>query len=145
MKLLTWLQNNFTIWILALISIFYSLLRFPSLFEPYWYGDEGVYQAVGMLLNSGASLYSGAWDNKPPLFLAFYALFNSDQFVIRTISLFAGLFSVWLIFFISKKLFNENKLAIALTTFLFSFGLGSIIIEGNIANTENLIILPILL
>ncbi len=144
MKPLLWLRNNFTIWFLVIVSIFYSLLRFPSLFEPYWYGDEGVYQAVGMLLKSGESLYSGAWDNKPPLFLAFYSLFNSDQFILRTISLIFGLLSIWLIFFISKKLFKENNLATGLTTFLFAFGFGSMIIEGNIANTENFIIFPIL-
>jgi len=144
MKPASWLRNNFTTWFLAFASIFYVLLRFPSIFEPYWYGDEGVYQAVGMLLKSGASLYSGAWDNKPPLLLAFYSLFNSDQFMLRTISLVFGLLSVWLFYFISKKLFKENKLAISLATVLFAFGFGSMIIEGNIANTENLIILPIL-
>ena len=144
MKPFEWIQKNFTTWFLALISIFFVLLRFPSLFEPYWYGDEGIYQAVGMLLNSGASLYSGAWDNKPPLLLVFYGLFHSDQFVIRSISLFVGLISVWVIFFLAKKLFKENKLAIAATTIFYAFAFGSILIEGNIANTENLIILPIL-
>jgi len=42
--------------ILILISIF-ILLRLPSLVEPYWYGDEGIYQVIGKALNSGRVLY----------------------------------------------------------------------------------------
>lgn len=144
MKAFEWLQKNFSIWFLFITSIFFILLRFPSLFEPNWYGDEGIYQADGMLIRAGASLYSGAWDNKPPLLLVFYALFNSDQFIIRTVSLFFGLFSVWLIFFIAKKLFSENIIAISISTIIFTILFGTNLIEGNIANTENLIIFPIL-
>lgn len=139
------LRKHFSVWFLAITSTIFVILRFPSLFEPYWYADEGIYQAVGMLINDGASLYSGAWDNKPPLFLVFYALFNSDQFVIRTVSLIVGLISVWLIYFISSKLFEKNKLAIAVSALSFTFLFGTRIIEGNIANTENIIILPILI
>lgn len=145
MKLAQRFEKNFSVWFLTLTSFLFVILRFPSLFEPYWYADEGIYQAVGMLINDGAQLYTGAWDNKPPLLLIFYALFNSDQFVIRTISLIFGLMSVWLIYFIASKLFEKNKIAIAASTLSFAFLFGTRIIEGNIANTENLIILPILL
>ena len=63
MKTIEKLEKNFSFWFLVFASLLFFILRWPSLFEPYWYGDEGIYHAVGMLINSGESLYSGAWDN----------------------------------------------------------------------------------
>ena len=51
---------------LILILFFTLLLRVPSLLEPFWHGDEGVYMAVGQALLKDLSLYTGAFDNKPP-------------------------------------------------------------------------------
>lgn len=144
MKLIKRLEKNYSFWFLIIISVIFFLLRLPSLFEPYWYGDEGVYQAVGMLINSGQSLYSGAWDNKPPLFLTFYAIFNSDQYVIRSISLIFGLVSTWIFYLLSTKLFPSKKYISYITTSAFVFIFGTRIIEGNIANAENFLLLPIL-
>lgn len=144
MKLLTRLEKSFSFWFLLIISVVFFLLRLPSLFEPYWYGDEGIYQAVGMLIRSGESLYSGAWDNKPPLLLLFYALFNSDQFIIRGISLIFGLISIWFFYFLAKKLFPVSKSAVIIPTIIYVLVFGTRLIEGNIANSENFMILPIL-
>jgi len=41
--------------------------RYPSLFEPRWYGDEGIFASVAENVRHGHMLYSGAWDNKPPV------------------------------------------------------------------------------
>ena len=71
MKLLARLEKSHSFWFLLIISSLFFLLRLPSLFEPYWYGDEGIYQAVAMLVNNGAHLYSGAWENKPPLLISY--------------------------------------------------------------------------
>ncbi|MEK9176526.1 MAG: glycosyltransferase family 39 protein [Patescibacteria group bacterium] len=144
MKLIAHLEKSKSIWFLLFISFAFFLLRWPSLFEPYWYGDEGIYQAVGLLIRSGAPLYSGAWDNKPPLLYLLYALFNSDQFLIRFVSLIFGIVSIWVFYLLAKRLFhNSNKIAIATTT-IYSFGFGTRMVEGNIANAENFMILPIL-
>lgn len=139
------LEKNSSFWILLIVSFLFFLFRWPSLFEPYWYGDEGVYQAVGMLINNGASLYSGAWENKPPLLLLIYAFFNSDQFLIKTASLISGLISVWFFYFIAKKLFPKSQKGVILSTFIFTFLFGTNILEGNIANAENFMLLPIMI
>ena len=49
------------------------LLHYPSLFEPRWYGDEGIFASVAESLRHGRMLYSGSWDNKPPLIYFTYA------------------------------------------------------------------------
>lgn len=145
MKLVKKLERDFSFWFLLASSVAFFLLRLPSLFEPYWYGDEGIYQALGILINSGESLYSGAWDNKPPYLYALYAIFNSDQFLIRSLSLLFGIVSVWLIYLIAGKLFPNNKYASIIPTIIFVFAFGTRLIEGNIANAENFMILPILI
>jgi len=144
MKTLSRLEKSFSFWFILLTSFFFFLLRWPSLFEPYWYGDEGVYQAVGMLINNGQSLYSGAWENKPPLLLIIYAFFNSDQFLIRTASLISGLISIWFFYLTARRIFPKSKNAVMIATFVYTFLFGINLIEGNIANAENFMMLPIL-
>lgn len=144
MKILNRLEKSFPFWFLLLTSFFFFLLRWPSLFEPYWYGDEGVYQAVGMLINSGAPLYSGAWENKPPLLLVIYAILNSDQFLVKIASLIFGLISVWFFYLTVRRLFPKSKNAVMIATFVYTFLFGINLIEGNIANAENFMMLPIL-
>ncbi|TXH54008.1 MAG: hypothetical protein E6Q89_08660 [Bacteroidia bacterium] len=143
MKLFKSLEKSFSFWFLLVTSFLFFILRWPSLFEPYWYGDEGIYQAVGMLINSGEQLYIGAWDNKPPLLYVLYAIFGSDQFALRTLSLIFGLVSIWIFYFLAKKLFPKNKWAAVASTLFYAFFFGSRIIEGNIANAENFMLLPI--
>ena len=145
MKILARLEKNYIFWFLFAISIIFILLRLPSLFEPNWYGDEGIYQAIGTLLNNGEKLYIGAWDNKPPLLFILYAFLNSDQFLIRLTSLIFGLFSILIFYFISAKLFINNKIASIISTSIYAILFGTIIFEGNIANAENFMLLPILL
>ncbi len=145
MRFITSLEKSKNFWFLILISIVFFLLRLPSLYEPYWYGDEGVYQAVGILINNGERLYSGAWENKPPFLPALYAIFNSDQFLLRGVSLISGLMSVWFFFLTSKALFPLSKYAPIFATSAFAPIFGTRLIEGNIANAENFMILPITL
>src|SRR3990167_94421 len=116
MKLIKRLEKSASFWFFLTISVVFFFLRWPSLYEPYWYGDEGIYQAVGMLINSGAPLYSGAWDNKPPLLYVLYAVFASDQFLIRIVSLFFGLASVWMFYLTAKKLFAKSTISVLVST-----------------------------
>lgn len=135
-------------WFLIIISFVFFLLRLPSLFEPNWYGDEGIYQAIGMAINNGSLLYKDIWDNKPPLLYILYALFQSDQFTVRFVSLIFGLLSIIAFFFLSKKLFSKSVGSIKihiLTTSIFALLFALPILEGNIANAENFMLLPILL
>lgn len=127
---------------LFLFVLLFILLRIPSLVEPDWYGDEGIYQVVGMALRQGRLLYAGIWDNKPPLLYLFYAIFNGDLFWLKLSSLIFGALSVVLFFFISKRLFTK-KSAVYLATGFYALLFGLPFIEGNIANAENFMHLPI--
>lgn len=132
-------------WFLLIISFVFFLLRLPSLFEPYWYGDEGIYQVIGMALNKGRLLYAEIWDNKPPLLYILYALFSSDQFTLRLVSLIFGLFSVIAFFFLAKLLFSSHQKTVFFATALFAILFATPFLEGNIANAENFMLLPIIL
>lgn len=128
--------------VLVPVTIF-ILLRFPSLFEPYWYGDEGIYQIIGVLLSKGKMLYSEAWDNKPPLLYIIYALSQGSQFVARLFSLIFGALTVVVFYHLATRLFTSRSV-IAITSIIFAVIFGSPFLEGNIANAENFMLLPIL-
>ncbi len=136
MKLLSIYEKSKNIWFLIFTSFIFFLLRLPSLIEPYWYGDEGIYQALGLGINNGRILYQGIFDNKPPFLYLLYAIFNSDQFLLRSVSLIFGLISIYIFFILAKKVFQSQK-PIFLSTFLFAILFGLPLIEGNIANAEN--------
>lgn len=142
MKILSGLQKSKDFWVILISSVLFFFLRLPSLFEPYWYGDEGIYQVIGLALRNGRGLYTQIWDNKPPLLYYLYGLFSGDQSAIRLVSLIFGLLSVILFFFLSKRILKERK-KYFLATFLYSFLFGLPLIEGNIANAENFMLFPI--
>ena len=134
MKLFARLQSSKDFWFLLIISVVFFLLRFPSLFEPYWYGDEGIYQVIGMVLRSGGLLYADIYDNKPPLLYVLYGIFNGDQFATRVVSLITGLLTVWVFFALAKKLFKrlgkeKERNITYVTTGLFALFFGLPLIE----------------
>ncbi len=143
MKLLEKMEQSSGFWFLLISSFFFFILRLPSLFEPYWYGDEGIYQVLGIAIGNGDLLYRDIWDNKPPLLYLIYALFNSDQPNIRFFSLIFGVASMIIFYFLAKNLFQNKKLIFWITG-LFGFLFATPFIEGNIANAENFMLLPII-
>jgi hypothetical protein len=140
---LTRLEKNKDFWFLSLLTFLFFLLRLPSLFEPYWYGDEGIYQTIGLALNQDRLLYGEVWDNKTPLLYYLYAALQSNQFTVRLVSLLFGVASVITFFFLAKELFTRPR-QVFVTTSLFAVLLGLPLLEGNIANAENFILLPLL-
>ena len=72
MKLVRQSSTQAARWLIFLLLLF-TLLRIPSLFEPSWYGDEGIYQVIGTGIHQGRLLYSGIWDNKPPFLFFIYS------------------------------------------------------------------------
>lgn len=141
MKILARLEKSIGCWFLIAISVVFFFLRFPSLFEPNWYGDEGIYQTLGIGMNAGRLLYADAFDNKPPLLYFLYSLVSSDQFAIRLMSLLAGILAIAAFYFLAKRLF-ENRKAVFLSTSFFAILFGLPLIEGNIANAENFMLFP---
>jgi len=143
MQVLRKLEKSRGYWFLLITSFFFFLLRLPSLFEPYWYGDEGIYQVLGIAMNQHRLLYRDIWDNKPPLLYFVYSIFGSDQFWVRLFSLLVGLLTVIAFYFLVRKLFEKERI-VWITTALFTLLFGLPLLEGNIANAENFMLLPII-
>lgn len=144
MKTLAKLQHTKTLWVLLLLCTAFFLLRLPSVIEPYWYGDEGIYEVIGQSLNHGHLLYRAIWDNKPPLLYWLYAIANGDLQTVKMLSLISGLLSVIAFFLLIQKLFK--KLAITtIITAIYVFLFATPLVEGNIANAENFMLFPIIL
>ena len=140
MKFLAHLQKNRMVWYLIVLCTVFALLRLPSIIEPYWYGDEGIYEVIGQAMNHGHLLYRDVWDNKPPLLYIIYAFANGDQPTVKVIALIFGLFSVIAFFAFAYKVFGKSKTTMAVSavyTFLFAIPL----VEGDIANAENFMLL----
>lgn len=145
MNLIKRLERSKSFLFLIISSFIFFLLRLPSLFEPYWYGDEGIYQVIGIALRNGRLLYRDIWDNKPPLLYLIYAFFNGDQFWARLFSLTIGIFTVIAFYVLSARLFENKKKAVFWSTGIFTVLFGLPLIEGNIANAENFMLFPIIL
>lgn len=130
---------------LGLILLLIFVLRFPSLFEPFWYGDEGIFAAVGRNLNLGGVLYETAWDNKPPMiYLTYQAIFNLfgvSMFWLRLVTIIVVLTVAAIIYEIAEMTIGAKRALIAALGFGFLSSLR--IIEGNLALTEIYMILPI--
>src|SRR3990167_10384502 len=128
--------KNYIVFCAILFLIF--LLRLPSLFEPYWYGDEGIFAAVGRNLNHGGVLYQTAWDNKPPMiyltYAAIFKLFGVSMFWLRLVTLALVLATAVVIYEIARQVFGKNRALLA--TIIFGVLTSLRIIEGNLALTE---------
>lgn len=131
--------------ILFVILLVTFLMRLPSLFEPFWYGDEGIFAAVGRALNFGKILYIDTWDNKPPMIYLTYAaifnLFGVSMFGLRLVTAIVVLVTTACIYEIAIKLTSKKRALIA--AFVFGLLTSLRIFEGNLALTEIFMILPI--
>lgn len=58
--------------LLAIAAV--ATMRLPTLADPHYYTDEGIFAAVAQRLLAGHALYTGAWDDKPPLIYWTYTL-----------------------------------------------------------------------
>ena len=130
---------------------FFALLffRFPSFFESFWYGDENYYLAIAQGIVKGNQwLYVGAWDNKPPLIYLVYSasvwLFGIQLWPLRVLNFFLGFLVSFLIYKISKNVFNFNQ-QISKIAFAICIFLQSIYFEVTIFNGENLFVPLVLL
>ncbi len=124
--------------ILTLFIILFIILRIPSLAEPHWYGDEGVYAGVAYAMENGRTLYSHVWDNKPPGIYYLYMFGNPANrlLVIRLLNILAGIISISGVAAIATRLkFQKAALYVALAITVYT--LGTPVFEGNIANGEN--------
>ncbi len=137
--------------IVILASVF--MLRLPSLFEPYWYGDEGITLTMGQAWREGRVLYRDIHDNKPPL-LYFIAGLAGNLFALKLILTIWVLFTIILFWNLVWKINlardeHDPKLSSLPLTSLLAVIIFSLLIslpfwEGNLANGEIFMMAPVI-
>lgn len=123
------------------------LLRLPSLADPMYYLDEGVYASVAYELEQGGTLYQTAWDLKPPgifyVYLFFQKVFGPHAFLARRV--FNTILAVLATLGISQlaevlRLYERGSYKPIVATFLAAIHLGLPFFETQIFNTENIFV-----
>jgi len=122
---------------LSLLLLVQTILRLPNFFEPYWYGDEGIYLTIGTALNRGARLYTDIVDHKTPLIYIFAQV--GSQLAFRVLLFFWLMAATMLFFFLAKKLLKKNW-AVILASSVFMVFTTLPWFEGNIPNGELFVI-----
>lgn len=134
MKKLLTLIHRVPLWLGILLFIIF-LLRIPSFFEPYYYGDEMIYLTLGRGIRNGVTLYKNLHDNKPPLIYLVAGL-SGNLFWFKTILAFWNITSIFIFWKLVSALFSKNKNLIRLAVILFGLLTTLPFLEGNIANAE---------
>ena len=126
---------------LFFVLLLVLVLRLPSFFEPYHYGDESIYLTLGQGIRQGVPLYKSLHDNKPPL-LYITAAVAGNLFWFKVI-LATWLLATILIFrkFVQKLFLKNIKLEKA-AVWIFALLTSLPLFEGNIANAELFMIGP---
>ena len=138
-----WLKKHeppvWFLWLLIVVLI----LRIPSLFEPYSYGDEMIYLTLGNAVRRGITLYKYVHDNKPPL-LYLLAGISGNLMMFKVILGFWSLATIYL-YFCLMSLLSKNNTLIKVATVAFALLTTIPTFEGNIANAEVFMVGPTLL
>lgn len=123
--------------LLLVLLLLVVALRIPNLTEPYWYGDEGIYLAIGQSLNKGAILYQDIVDHKTPLI--YYLAKVHTQLNFRLLLMGWMLVSTAFFYAIAMKMFSSRKFA-SIATAIFVVLTTLPWLEGNIPNGELFVI-----
>jgi len=130
-------------WLFGLLCVV-LVLRIPSFFEPYSYGDEMIYLSLGEAIRRAIPLYSQIHDNKPPLLYVIAAIAGS-LFWFKVILAIWHLATVFVFWKLSELLFPKNKRLHVVSTVIFALLTTLPLLEGNIANAEIFMIGPTML
>ncbi len=124
---------------LVFVFILVIFLRLPSLFEPFTYGDEGIYLTLGQSWRKGAVFYRDIHDNKPPLlYLLAGVAYSFANY--RLILFFWSLITAYFFSKLGRFLFKKNGWAVFSSTLIFAILSSIRLFEGTIANAENFLI-----
>ncbi len=121
-------------WLIAILFLVF-LLRVPSFFEPYYYGDEMIYMALGQGVRQGETLYQDLHDNKPPL-LYLTAALSGNLFWFKVILTFWVLATIVLFHKLTETLLEKNKKAQKIATSIFALLTTLPLLEGLTVNSE---------
>jgi len=130
-------------WLTILLMVV-LVLRIPSFFEPYSYGDEMIYLTLGEAIRQRIPLYSGIHDNKPPLLYIMAAIAGS-LFWFKVILAAWSLATIIVFWKLAQVLFPRKAKLHKVATIIFSVLTTIPLLEGNIANSELFMIGPIIL
>jgi len=128
------------------LEIFFAIifiLRIPSFFEPYYYGDEMIYLALGEGIRQGLPLYLSLHDNKPPL-LYLTAAIAGNLFIFKVILAFWNIITVYGFWKLVKALFPQSRRIQNTSTILFGIMTTLPLFEGNTVNAELFMIGPVI-
>lgn len=125
-----WLHSH--LWLLLALTLLLAL-RIPNFFEPYWYGDEGIYLTIGNAIRNGERLYSEIVDHKTPII--YYLAAVPNQLYFRLLTLGWMIVSTTAFYAVAGKLFKK-ELPTIISTFIFVFLTSVPWLEGNIPNGE---------
>lgn len=128
------------------LEIFFAvllILRIPSFFEPYYYGDEMIYLALGEGVRQGVPLYSELHDNKPPL-LYLTAAIAGSLFWFKVILAFWSLITVYGFWKLITHLYPKKENLHKISTVIFGLLTTLPLLEGNTVNAELFMIGPII-
>ncbi|MBI4035061.1 MAG: hypothetical protein HY381_01530 [Candidatus Chisholmbacteria bacterium] len=122
------------------------MLRLPSLFEPYWYGDEQIYLTIGQGVRKGLVLYRDITDypNKPPLIYLLAAVVGS-VFWFKFMLLLWNMVHVMAVNWLLKQMWGDKKWLVWGGNVAFILLTSLPILEGNIANGEIFMTMPVTL
>ena len=102
-------------------------------------GDEGAYAYIASGISEGKLPYVDAYDHKPPLLYAIYAIafktFGKDILAIRVSATIFAILTTFIVFKITEELFN-TKAALIAALFYGIFSSGPMI-EGGMGNPES--------
>jgi len=127
-------------WLVILFAIV-LILRIPSFFEPFSYGDEMIYLALGEGLRQGMVFYRDIHDNKPPL-LYMLAAVARNVFWFRVILAFWNLATVFIFWKLAILLFPKKEKLQKVATIIFALLTTLPLLEGQVANAEVFMLLP---
>jgi len=130
-------------WILVVLLASF-ILRIPSFFEPFSYGDEMIYLTMGEGVRRNLTLYKDLHDNKPPL-LYFTAAIAGNVFWFKVILAAWSMITVVVFWRLTQKLFPQSHGKPKIATIFFALLTTLPLFEGQIANAENFLILPTIL
>ncbi|TSC85278.1 MAG: Uncharacterized protein G01um101416_984 [Microgenomates group bacterium Gr01-1014_16] len=128
-------------WLIVILAAV-IVLRVPSLFEPYWYGDEGIYLTVGQALDRGEALYKDIHDNKPPLLYWMAAAAGGNQFWFKLLAGLWCLGTVGIGYWTFGKIWGKDEKGKLVSTAVLAILTTLPAWEGNIANAELFFLLP---
>lgn len=127
-------------WVVLILAVIF-LLRIPTFFEPYHYGDEMIYLNLGEAMKRGMVLYRDIHDNKPPL-LYIIAGISGGVFMFRAILAGWMMFTTILFWRLADSLFPKNSLVVKVSTVTFALLTTLPLLEGRIPNAELFMLAP---